>query len=437
MFGGQQESGLYRFQKLFFPVLCAKNEKMVLNKTDKKVAEIIKKEEKRQKENINLIASENYASKAVREALASVFTNKYSEGYPFKRYYAGNRFVDEIETLAIERAKKLFDVKFANVQGLSGSPANQAAYMALAEPGDTIMGLTLTHGGHLSHGASVNFSGKIFHAIGYELDPKTERIDFDKLATLAKEHRPKVIVAGFTAYPRVVDWKKFKEIADSVGAFLLADTSHFTGLIVAGIHPSPVGVADVIMTTTHKTLRGPRGAILMTNDPEVAKRIDKTVFPGLQGGPHDNTTAAIAVALKEASGVTFRRYGHQIVRNAKELAQTLSENGLRLVSGGTDTHLVLVDLGVKGQTGKEVQIALESVGIITNKNTVPLETRKPFVTSGLRLGTPAVTTRGMKEKEMKQIGKLIAFVVKNLSDEKACREVAIKVKKLSTKFPVP
>ena len=410
---------------------------MVLNKTDKKVAEIIKKEEKRQRENINLIASENYTSKAVREALASVFTNKYSEGYPYKRYYAGNRFVDEIETLAIERAKKVFGVKFANVQGLSGSPANQAAYMALAEPGDTIMGLTLTHGGHLSHGSSVNFSGRLFHAIGYELDPKTERIDFDKLATLAKEHRPKVIVAGFTAYPRVVDWKKFKEIADSVGAFLLADTSHFTGLIVAGVHPSPVGVADVIMTTTHKTLRGPRGAILMTNDPEVAKRIDKTVFPGLQGGPHDNTTAAIAVALKEASSVTFRRYGHQIVRNAKALAKALSENGLRLVSGGTDTHLILIDLGADGPTGKEVQVALENVGIITNKNTVPRETRKPFVTSGLRLGTSAVTTRGMKEKEMKQIGEFIAFVVKNLENEKAYKKVTTKVNKLSSKFSVP
>jgi glycine hydroxymethyltransferase len=410
---------------------------MELKKSDTEVFDLIKKEEKRQKENINLIASENYASKAVREALSSVFTNKYSEGYPYKRYYAGNKFVDEIETLAIERAKKLFGVRFANVQGLSGSPANQAAYMALAEPGDTIMGLTLTHGGHLSHGASVNFSGKIFNSICYEVDPKTERIDFDKLAALARQHRPKVIVAGFTAYPRIVEWERFREIADSVGAYLLADPSHFTGLIIAGVHPSPVGIADVIMTTTHKTLRGPRGAILMTNDPEIAKRIDKTVFPGLQGGPHDNTTAAIAVALKEASSAEFKRYGQQIVKNAKALATTLSENGLRLVSGGTDTHLVLIDLGVEGPTGKETQLALEDVGIITNKNTIPRETRKPFVASGIRLGTPAVTTRGMKEKEMRKISEFIAFVVKNLGNEKACKKVASEVKELSAKFPVP
>jgi len=410
---------------------------MVLNKTDKVVAEIIKKEEERQRENINLIASENYASKAVREALSSVFTNKYSEGYPYKRYYAGNRFVDEIETLAIERAKKVFGVKYANVQGLSGSPANQAAYMALAEPGDTIMGLTLTHGGHLSHGASVNFSGKIFHAIGYEVDPKTELIDFDKLETLAKQCRPKVIVAGFTAYPRIVEWKKFRQVADLVGAYLLADTSHFTGLIVAGVHPSPVRIADVTMTTTHKTLRGPRGAILATNDSEIAKKIDKAVFPGLQGGPHDNTTAAIAVCLKEASSASFKKYGQQIVKNAKALAQTLSENGLRLVSGGTDTHLVLIDLGSDGPTGKEVQTALEKVGIIVNKNTVPRETRKPFVASGIRLGTPAVTTRGMKEKDVKQVGRLIAFVVKNFNDEKSCKKVETEVKKLSARFPVP
>jgi len=404
---------------------------------DPKVWQVIKQEEKRQKENINLIASENYASKAVREATGSVFTNKYSEGYPFKRYYAGNRFVDEIETLAIERAKKLFGVRFANVQGLSGSPANQAAYMALAEPGDIIMGLILSHGGHLTHGASVNFSGKIFKAVGYSVDPKTERIDFEEVEALAKKHKPKVIVAGFTAYPRVVNWKKFKEIADEVGAFLLADTSHITGLIIAGVHPSPVGIADVIMTTTHKTLRGPRGAILMTNDEEIAKKIDKSVFPGLQGGPHDNTTAAIAVALKEASNSSFKKYGKQIVKNAKALAESLSKGGLRLVSGGTDNHLVLIDLGSSGPSGKEVQTSLERVGIIVNKNTVPRETRKPFVTSGIRLGTPAVTTRGMKEQEMKKIGEMISFVVENLADEKKCKIISKEVKALTAKFPVP
>ncbi|OGY26940.1 MAG: serine hydroxymethyltransferase [Candidatus Woykebacteria bacterium RBG_16_43_9] len=410
---------------------------MDLKRTDPKVAKIIKQEEKRQKENINLIASENYVSKAVREATGSVFTNKYSEGYPYKRYYAGNKIVDEIETLAIERAKKLFGVGFANVQGLSGSPANQAAYMALAEPGDTIMGLTLSHGGHLTHGASVNFSGKIFNAIGYNVDPKTELIDFDEVEALAKKHKPKVIVAGFTAYPRIVNWKKFKEVASGVGAHLLADTSHITGLIIAGVHPSPVGIADVIMTTTHKTLRGPRGAILMTNDEEIAKKIDKAVFPGLQGGPHDNTTAAIAVALKEASGASFRKYGKQIIKNAKALADSLSKGGLRLVSGGTDTHLVLVDLGEKGPSGKEVQLALENVGIIVNKNTVPCETRKPFVASGIRLGTPAVTTRGMREKEMEKIGSWIGFVVKNLVDERKTLSIAKEIKSLTSKFPVP
>jgi glycine hydroxymethyltransferase len=410
---------------------------MALKKSDPKTFDLIKKEEKRQKENINLIASENYVSSAVREATASVFTNKYSEGYPYKRYYAGNKFVDDIETLAIERAKKLFGVKFANVQGLSGSPANQAAYMSLAEPGNTIMGLTLSHGGHLSHGASVNFSGKIFNAVGYNVDSKTETIDFEELSKLAKEHNPKVIVCGFTAYPRTVDWKRFKEIADSAGAFLLADASHITGLIVAGVHPSPVGIADVIMTTTHKTLRGPRGAILMTNDEEIAKKINKMVFPGLQGGPHDNTTAAIAVCLKEASSVSFKKYGAQVVKNAKALAGSLASEGLRLVSGGTDTHLILVDLGKDGPTGKEVQLALEEVGIITNKNTVPRETRKPFVTSGIRLGTPAVTTRGMKEKDMKQIGKLIGTIIRNLGDNQIYKQVSKEVLRLSSKFPVP
>jgi glycine hydroxymethyltransferase len=410
---------------------------MALKKSDPKTFDLIKKEEKQQKENINLIASENYVSSAVREATASVFTNKYSEGYPYKRYYAGNKFVDDIETLAIERAKKLFGVKFANVQGLSGSPANQAAYMSLAEPGNTIMGLTLSHGGHLSHGASVNFSGKIFNAVGYNVDSKTETIDFEELSKLAKEHNPKVIVCGFTAYPRTVDWKRFKEIADSAGAFLLADTSHITGLIVAGVHPSPVGIADVIMTTTHKTLRGPRGAILMTNDEEIAKKINKMVFPGLQGGPHDNTTAAIAVCLKEASSVSFKKYGAQVVKNAKALAGSLASEGLRLVSGGTDTHLILVDLGKDGPTGKEVQLALEEVGIITNKNTVPRETRKPFVTSGIRLGTPAVTTRGMKEKDMKQIGKLIGTIIRNLGDNQIYKQVSKEVLRLSSKFPVP
>ena len=408
-----------------------------LKSSDKTVFELIKNEERRQREDINLIPSENYVSKAVLEASGSVFTNKYSEGYPYKRYYAGNKWVDEVETLAIERAKKLFGVKFVNVQGYSGSPANQAAYLALAEPGDTIMGLSLTSGGHLTHGASVNFSGKMFKAVGYEVDLKTELLDFDVILKLAKKHKPKVIVCGFTAYPRIVEWKKFRSVADSVGSYLLADTSHITGLIIAGVHPSPAGIADIWMTTTHKTLRGPRGAILMTNNEEVAKKIDKTVFPGLQGGPHDHTTAAIAVALKEASTPQFKKYGEQIMKNAKALSEALSAGGLRLVSGGTDNHLMLIDLGPYGLTGKEVSLALETCGIVSNKNTVPRETRKPFVTSGIRLGTPAATTRGMKEKEMEVIGTLIAKVVNNLGNEKVYKEVLKEVRSLTKKFPVP
>ncbi|MEX0616801.1 MAG: serine hydroxymethyltransferase [Candidatus Woykebacteria bacterium] len=404
---------------------------------DPKVFDIIKKEEKRQAEDINLIPSENYVSRAVLEATGSVFTNKYSEGYPHKRYYAGNRWVDEVESLAIERAKKLFDVNFANVQPYSGSPANQVAYMALTEPGETIMGLSLTSGGHLTHGASVNFSGKIFSAIGYEVDKETERLNFDEILSLAKKHKPKVIVCGFTAYPRIVEWKEFRRVADEVGAYLLADTSHITGLIVAGVHPSPVGIADVIMTTTHKTLRGPRGAMLLINDEEIAKKIDKAVFPGLQGGPHDHTTAAIAVALKEASTPSYKKYGQQIVKNAKALAEGLTNGGLRLVSGGTDNHLVLVDLGSEGPTGKEVSLALEASGIISNKNTVPRETRTPFVTSGIRLGTPAVTTRGMREKEMRTIGELTVKVVNNLGNEKVYGEVLKEARSLSSKFPIP
>ncbi len=408
-----------------------------LKSADKGVFDLIKKEEKRQSEDINLIPSENYVSKAVLAATGSVFTNKYSEGYPYKRYYAGNKWVDEMETLAIERAKKLFGVKFANVQGYSGSPANQAAYMSLVEPTDTIMGLSLTSGGHLTHGSQVNFSGKIFNSVGYEVDKKSERLDFDDIAKLAKKHRPKVIVAGFTAYSRVVDWKKFRNVADEVGAYLLTDTSHITGLIIAGVHPTPVNFADIWMTTTHKTLRGPRGAILMTNDEEIAKKIDRAVFPGLQGGPHDHTTAAIAVALNEASTTSFKKYGQQIARNAKALAKSLSAGGLRLVSGGTDNHLILVDLGPEGPTGKVVQLALETSGIISNKNTVPRETRKPFVTSGIRLGTPAVTTRGMKETEMKRIGELIEKVINNLDNENVYQEVKKEVLTITSKFPIP
>lgn len=408
-----------------------------LKSLDKKVFDIIKNEEKRQKEDINLIPSENYVSKAVREASSSVFTNKYSEGYPNRRYYAGNKWVDKIEDLAIERAKKLFSVKFANVQGYSGSPANQAIYMALLEPGDVAAGLYLPHGGHLTHGWDVNFSAKYYKSVQYTVDLKTERIDYDNLRKLVKKHKPKMIWVGATAYPRIFEWGKFKKISQEIGAYLIADISHITGLIIAGVHPSPFGIADVIMTTTHKTLRGPRGALIMTDDEEVAKKIDRAIFPGLQGGPHDHTTAAIAVALKEASTLQFKKYGVQIVKNAKALAETLSSGGLRLVSGGTDNHLMLIDLGKDGPSGKEVQDELESAGIILNKNTVPRETRKPFVTSGLRMGTPAVTTRGMKEKEMKKIGELILKIVNNLGDIKVNSEVKKEVRLFTEKFLVP
>ena len=408
-----------------------------LESSDKEVAEIISKEKKRQEEDINLIPSENYVSKAVLEASGSVFTNKYSEGYPYKRYYAGNKYVDEVETLAIERAKKLFGVRFANVQPYSGSPANQAIYMALLEPGDTFTGLALPHGGHLTHGWAVNFSAKYYHSFQYSVDTKTERIDYDSLTKITKEHKPKMIWVGATAYPRIFDWARFKKIAEEAGAYLIADVSHITGLIIAGVHPSPFGIADVVMTTTHKTLRGPRGAMIMTDDEEISKKINRAIFPGLQGGPHDHTTAGIAVALKEASSVTFKKYGQQVVKNASVLAAILTKGGLRLVSGGTDNHLILIDLGSDGPTGKEVSLALEKCSVITNKNTVPNETRKPFVTSGVRIGTPAVTTRGMKEKEMTQIGDLILRIINNLEDEKIFSEVRKEARALTAQFPIP
>ncbi|MDP2671374.1 MAG: serine hydroxymethyltransferase [bacterium] len=409
---------------------------MELEKTDKEIADLIKKEEKRQNSVLNLIPSENYASKAVREALGSVLTNKYSEGYPGKRYYAGNQVVDEIESLAIERAKKLFGVSFANVQAYSGSPANQAIYFALAEPGETVMGLALPDGGHLTHGWPVNFSGKYYKAVQYGVDLQTGLIDFEDLERLAKEHKPKMIWTGATAYSRIFDWEKFRKIADSVGAYLIADISHIAGLVVAGVHPSPIGIADVTMTTTHKSLRGPRGAIILTNDEELATKIDKAVFPGLQGGPHNQTTAAIAVALEEASRPEFQEYGKQIVKNARKLAETLVAERLKLVSGGTDNHLMLINLGSEGPSGKEVQEALEKAKIIVNKNTVPGESRKPFVTSGIRLGSPALTSRGFKEGEMEKVGSLVAKIIKNLESEENIKQVASEVKTLVEEFPL-
>lgn len=408
-----------------------------LNSQDPQISKLIKLEDKRQQEDIILIPSENYASPAVREALGTRLSNKYSEGYSHKRYYSGNQLIDSIEDIAKERATKLFNCKFANVQAYSGSPANQAIYLALLEPGDTVMGLSLPHGGHLTHGWPVNFSGKFYKAAQYEVNPKTERLDLAQIAKIAKKAKPKMIFTGATAYSRIWDWREFAKIAKSVKAYLIADISHISGLVVAGAHPSPFPYADVVMTTTHKTLRGPRGALILSNNEEIAQKIDKAVFPGLQGGPHDNQTAAIAVALKEAQSASFKKYGQQIVKNAKELAKTLTTHQIRLVSGGTDNHLMLIDLGAKGASGKDIQNALYEAGISTNKNTVPKETRSPFVTSGIRIGTPAITTRGMKEPQMRLIGSWIAQIIKDPENEKLRREIKKEVLELTKRFPIP
>ena len=381
-----------------------------------------------------MIPSENYVSKAVLEATGSILSNKYSEGYPGKRYYQGNKIVDEIETLAIERFKKLFGVGYVNVQPYSGSPANAAVYFALLNPGDKIMGLALSSGGHLTHGhPNITFSGKFYTSVRYSVE-EDGYINYDKLAQLVQSERPKILVCGTTSYPRTLDFKRFSEIAKSVNAYLLADISHIAGLVVAGVHPSPVGYADVIMTTTHKTLRGPRGAVLMTNNEELSKKIDRAVFPGLQGGPHENVIAAMAIAAQEAATPEFGEYGKQIVENARVLAETLINNDMNLVSGGTDNHLIVIDLRKTGKTGKDVALELEEAGIVTNKNAVPFDPQPPAVTSGVRLGTPAITTRGMKEKEMKLIGMWIAGIILGKLDKKT---VAEEVKSLCQKFPAP
>jgi len=394
-----------------------------LKQKDKEIYDLIKAEEKRQTEVLEMIPSENYTSPAVMEALGSVLTNKYSEGYPKKRYYQGNKIVDSVEILAQERAKKLFGVPHANVQPYSGSPANTAVYFALLEPfKDKILGLSLAFGGHLTHGAPVSISGKYFGVVPYYLNDKG-LIDYDEVERLALKEKPKIIVCGATAYPRIIDFKRFGEIADKAGAYLLADISHIAGLIVGGVHPSPVAYAHIIMTTTHKTLRGPRGAMIMVTDkglekdPELPDKIDKAVFPGLQGGPHDNQTAAIAVALFEASQPEFKTYSQQIVKNARVLAEGLTKSRFNLVSGGTDNHLVLIDLTSKKVNGALAAYALEIAGIVVNKNAVPQDRLPPFYPSGIRLGTPAITTRGMREKEMVKIAKWINQAIEELSQE--------------------
>ena len=407
-----------------------------LKEVDVDVYNAIVEEEIRQEEGIELIASENFVSKAVMEACGSVMTNKYAEGYPHRRYYGGCVNVDVVEDLAIERLKKLFNVKYANVQPHSGSQANMGVYVALLNPGDTILGMSLDAGGHLTHGYKINFSGKNYVGIGYGLDEKTELIDYDKVRELAIEHKPKLIVAGASAYSTEIDFKKFREIADEVGAYLLVDMAHIAGLVAAGVHPSPVEYAHIVTSTTHKTLRGPRGGIIITNDEEIAKKIDRNIFPGIQGGPLMHIIAAKAIAFKEALDPSFTEYQIQVAKNAKVLAQTLVDGGLRIVSGGTDNHLMLVDLRAKNVTGKLAEEKLEAAGITCNKNAIPNDPEKPFVTSGVRLGTPAVTTRGLKEEEMKIIGRLILKVLENVNDDKAIAEVKKEVVGLMKNFPL-
>jgi glycine hydroxymethyltransferase len=406
----------------------------VLKGFDHEIYEAIRLETERQEFKLELIASENMVSEAVIEAIGSVLTNKYAEGYPGRRYYGGCECVDIAERLAIERAKELFGCDHVNVQPHSGSQANMAVYFSVLKPGDTIMGMDLSHGGHLTHGSPVNFSGQFFNVIFYGVRKDDQRIDMDQVRDLAKRHRPALIVLGASAYPRVIDFEAFREIADEVGAKIMADIAHIAGLVVAGLHPSPVPVSEFVTTTTHKTLRGPRGGMIMCRE-EFARAIDKKVFPGIQGGPLMHVIAAKAVSFKEALTPTFNEYQSQIVANARALAGSLIDRGYELVSGGTDTHLMLVDLTKKGITGKEAEEALVKAGITVNKNTIPFETRSPFVTSGIRIGVPAVTTRGMREKEMRLIAELTDRSIQNRGDEAVLSKIKCEVKELCLSFP--
>jgi glycine hydroxymethyltransferase len=407
---------------------------MYMEKVDPEMAQAMKAELERQRQGINLIASENYASPAVLEAQGSVMTNKYAEGYPHRRYYGGCEHVDRAEDLAIQRAKELFGAEHANVQAHSGSQANMAVYFALLEPGDTIMGMDLSCGGHLSHGSPVSFSGRLFNVVRYGVHQETHRIDFEEVRRVAEETRPKIIVCGASAYPRIIDFKAFREVADEVGAVLMADIAHIAGLIVAGLHPSPFPYAQIVTSTTHKTLRGARGGLILCTE-EYAKAIDKSIFPGIQGGPLMHSIAAKAVAFKEAMSPEFKDYQAQVVKNAKTLAEELSSRGYTLISGGTDNHLMLVDMvKSQGMTGKEAEGLLGEVGIVVNKNTIPYDTNSPFVTSGIRLGTPAATTKGMKEAEMREIAGLIDDVLSNPGDAGVKEKAASRVQELSESF---
>ena len=407
-----------------------------LERADPEIAELIRREERYQRDSVRLIPSENYVSHAVLEASGSVLQNKYSEGYPGRRYYEGQRYIDRIEALAVQRAQRLFGAEHANVQPYSGSPANLAVYVGLLQPGDTLMGMSLPHGGHLTHGWDVSVTGRFWRPVRYGVDPATERIDMDAVRALARAERPKLIVAGATAYPRQFDFAAFGEIAREVGAHFLADISHIAGLVAGGAHPSPLPHADVVMTTTHKTLRGPRGAILLCRE-RLAETIDKAVFPGLQGGPHNQTTAAIAVALREAEQPEFAEYARQVVRNAKALAEELLARGFDLVSGGTDNHLILIDLTNRGSVAKTVSRALDRAGIVCNYNTVPFDPRRPFSPSGIRLGTPSVTSRGMREEDMRRIAAWIDLVSAQPADEDLQKRVVGEVREFCRGFPAP
>ena len=403
-----------------------------LKTTDIDVFNAIEKELERQEYGLELIASENFVSNSVLEAVGSILTNKYAEGYPDKRYYGGCEFVDVVEKLAIDRVKKLFNANFANVQPHSGSQANMAAYRALINLGDSILGMRLDHGGHLTHGKDVNFSGNDYKVIAYSVKKDDERIDYDEVRRLAIEHKPKLIVAGASAYPRIIDFKRFREIADEIGAYLVVDMAHIAGLVAAGLHPSPIPYAHVVTSTTHKTLRGPRGGLILTNDEEIAKKIDKAIFPGIQGGPLMHVIAGKAVAFKEALSPEFKKYQEQVVKNAATLSNTLIENGLRVVSGGTDNHLILLDLTSLDVTGKDAEKILEKAHITVNKNGIPFDPKSPFITSGIRLGTPALTTRGMKEQEMVLIANLIVRALKEPDNSEIIKEVI----ELAKKFPL-
>lgn len=407
----------------------------IIGKTDPEILEAINKEHSRQVENLELIASENIVSPAVMETQGCIMTNKYAEGYPAKRYYGGCEYVDIAEDLARDRAKQLFDAEYANVQPHSGSQANMASLFAYLKPGEKVLGMDLSHGGHLTHGSGVNFSGKLFDFSHYGVSKETGQIDYDEVEKMAKELRPKMIIAGASAYPRIIDFKRFSEIAKEIDAYFLVDMAHIAGLVAAGEHPSPVPYADVTTTTTHKTLRGPRGGLILSGT-DLTTVINKQIFPGIQGGPLMHVIAAKAVAFKEALSPEFKDYQKQVVKNAAALAKTLMASGLDLVSGGTDNHLILIDLTNKGVTGKDAEAVLGKANITVNKNTVPFETRSPFVTSGIRIGTPALTTRGMKEKDMETVGQWIADLIDNWENEKFISEIGAKVKDFASGFPL-